>query len=68
MNYGISVKICLARVEKRVDWLAGELGMSRQMLYQYIRGQSSPNTNTLDATAKAFDMATSAFVREGEAK
>ena len=65
MNIKKSVKIALAKADKRQGWLAKELGMKDATLSSilHVNKPSSANINKL---AGAFDMKVSEFIALGE--
>ena len=65
MDIGKSIRIALAKANKRQQWLADEIGITRQMMClakqnKYATGQR------IEALAKAFNMSASEFVKLGE--
>lgn len=65
MNFRKSVKICLAKYEKDMTWLAGELDVLPSSLSS-ILANNHPRGVILEKTANAFEIKVSEFVALGE--
>lgn len=65
MNLRISIDVALAKAEKSQIWLAEQIGVEPQSIYN-MRGRNSCSQKSLEAMAQALGMSVSEFVNLGE--
>lgn len=65
VNIGRSIRVALAQRDKKIPWLADQLGVTTQYTWRLTKAETTGG-KTLISIAKVFDMPVSEFVALGE--
>ena len=66
MNVAKSIRVSLAKENKKQTWLANELGVSRAYVSALCTGEKRPSMDKMTVIANVFHVSVSEFIKRGE--